>query len=209
MDQVILVIDENSLDQLVKMDVRLEEYAILAIYSASKELLQAYLKGTADQRLVMLQPLVRKELLDLKESDSFSLEDYSIAKKGVEVLTAIGTGAQVVTVGEQGDFDKFIQSYIELFPKGVKNGGNKPLRSNVTDVKTKMIKFMNKYKHTEETILKATERFIEGLRGVHTFCPTSEYFILKDGSSALASECENLKNGGTSDELINPFEKRM
>jgi hypothetical protein len=68
---------------------------------------------------------------------------------------------------------------------------------------------MAKYKYPAGMILKATEGYLERLRGVYTYCPTSEYFILKDGTSALASECENLKNGSNDDAIINPFEKRM
>jgi len=207
MEQVILVIDQSAVSQLVTKGVRIEEYAILAIMSASRGLLESYMRRTADQKVVMLQPLVRKQLLDLKESDVFRLEDYSISEKGAEILALIGTGAHIVTVEKEG-LDEFVQKYLELFPKGVKNGGNKPLRSNATDVKGKFVKFFQKYKHSRETVLKATEHMLERCRGVYTYCHTAEYFIMKDGSSALATECD-LVQSGEGEELINPFEKRM
>src|ERR1043165_7299781 len=115
MDQVVLVVDNKSIGQLIRLGIELEEYAIQAIFSTSTELLQAYLrKGlTADQKLVMLQPLVRKGLLDLKESEVFRLEDYSIGMKGKEALMAIGVGIQVVDMGDGvvSDFDWFIGKY--------------------------------------------------------------------------------------------------
>jgi len=209
MEQVILVFDKGVLDQLVTKGIKVEEYAILALFSASRELLLTYLRGNADQKIVMLQPLVRKQLLDLREADNFSLDDYSISDVGAKILSLIGTGAQLVVENRVDDVSVLVQKYLELFPKGVKNGGNKPLRSNATDVTNKMMKFMNKYKHSEETILKATEAMLDRCRGVYTYCHTAEYFILKDGSSALATECDLVKNGGNENELINPFEKRM
>lgn len=211
-----IVIDEKLMDYCNKHDLRLEEYCTLLALRIGVGLLAAYLRGKSnDQIKVILQPMVRKNLLDLKAED-FKLENYELTEYGRRICgeTPINleelTGRPVSTATEEKTgMDLFIDSYLELFPKGVKNGGNKPLRSNATDVKAKMLKFMNKYKHTKDIILKATKNYIERLRGVYTYCPTSEYFIMKDGSSALATECEMVKNGSNSDEIINPFQKRM
>lgn len=222
MDQVILVLDVSLIEYLTRKAVRIEEFCLLLLLSKGRnDLLEAYLRRniTAEQRSAVFQSLVRKLLVVQKESNSFSVEDYEITEAGRLILADTGSATNVIELvtglplniptADRTEFDTFVDQYLELFPKGVKNGGNKPLRSNATDVKAKMIKFMNKYKHTKETILKATGNYLDRMRGVYTYCPTSEYFIMKDGSSALATECDGVKNGSNNEELIDPFQKHM
>lgn len=216
--QVVLMLDADLVDYLQVKGLSLEDFALLVMLSRGNyELLSIYCrKGlTIEQKKVVFQSLVRKQFIILCKDNGFKLEDYELTEDGKTVITETSARTNVIElitglpqVSVKTELDSFVEKYLELFPKGVKNGGNKPLRSNNTDVKAKMLKFMNKYKHSQETILKATENYLERCRGVYTYCPTSEYFILKDGSSALATECDAVKNGGN-DELINPFEKRM
>lgn len=216
--QVVLMLDTDLVDYLQIKGLSLEDFALLVMLSRGNyELLSIYCRRglTIEQKKAVLQSLVRKQLIILTKDNGFRLEDYELTEGGRTVITETSTRTNVLELvtgvpqlSVKTELDTFVDKYLELFPKGVKNGGNKPLRSNSTDVKAKMLKFMNKYKHSQETILKATENYIERCRGVYTYCPTSEYFILKDGSSALATECDAVKNGGN-DELINPFEKRM
>lgn len=221
MDSFVLVLDDSLMNYLVRKGLSIEDISLLCLLGRQRvDLLESYLrKGTTnEQRWAMLQSLVRKRLLELKTSDTFKLEDYEITEVGRTVLTDVGpaTSALEVVTGisiptsDRTVLDTFVDKYLELFPKGVKNGGNKPLRSNVTDVKAKMLKFMNKYHHPQETILTATGNYINRLRGTYTYCPTAEYFIMKDGSSALATECDMVKSGlSDGGELIDPFQKRM
>lgn len=221
MDQVILVLDVSLVEYLSRKAVKIEEFCLLLLLSRGRnDLLEAYLRRnlTVQQKEAAFQSLVRKLLVVQKESNSFSVEDYEITELGRSILIDTGSATSVIELvtgvplniptTDRTEFDVFIDQYLELFPKGVKNGGNKPLRSNATDVKAKMLKFMNKYKHTKETILKATGNYLDRMRGTYTYCPTSEYFIMKDGSSALATECDGVKNGN-GEELIDPFQKRM
>lgn len=110
------------------------------------------------------------------------------------------------------EFDEFLRQFLEKFPKGVKNGGGKTIRSNPTDVKNKMISFMNKYKRytDKQLILKAVDSFISRYRGDFTYCPTAEYLISKNGSSALATECEAVLSGAFQENNSgNSFNKSM
>ena len=213
-----ITLNEELARYLNSKDITLTEAAILkCYYSQNKALHEAIMSGkNVNQRMALLAPMVRKQLLVDYETESwYVITDYGRAI--VDEMTQIElvgyptmsdlTG--VPHVAPSTEFEIFITTYLDIFPKGVKNGGNKPLRSNKTDVGNKMIKFMNKYKYDKETILKATKNFVERLRGTYTYCPTAEYFILKDGSSALATECDLVKNGLSNEQIINPFEKRM
>lgn len=205
-------------DVLKKHSIRVEELFVLLCFSQSRmELLNMYLEGkNPDQRLVYMQSLVRKQFM------TYESEQYHMTVLGQQVCSDIiprmaptqslqellGIATPIIQE-ERTEFDVFVEKYLDMFPKGVRNGGNKPLRGNFSDTKAKMFKFMNKYKQDKETILAATKNYLARMNGTFTYCPTSEYFILKDGYSALASECDLMKNSGNSDELINPFEKRM
>lgn len=218
MDQVVLMLDADLMDYLQIKKLSLEEFGLLTMLGRGNyDLLDIYCKKglTMEQKKSIFQSLMRKQLLTYGDNSSFRLEDYELTEAGKSVIVETSSRASTLELTSipqlevKTEMDVFIQKYLELFPKGVKNGGSKPLRSNSTDVKAKMLKFMNKYKHPKEVILKATENYLERLRGVYTYCPTSEYFIMKDGSSALATECDMVKNGSNENEIINPFEKRM
>lgn len=218
MNHVVLAIDAGLLEFLLQKDLDINEFCILLLLSrGEKDLLETYCRRgyTVNQKRVLLQSLIRKQMVSLRdESDTFKVMDYELTEIGKEVLEQSGPKVDVLEV-VTGDvqptssLDQLVQDYLELFPKGVRNGGNKPLRSNATDVKAKMVKFIGKYKHTPEVILKATKQYIDALRGSYTYCPTAEYFIMKDGSSALATECYKVTSGAADDELIDPFQKRM
>lgn len=211
-------LDRNVLDIMSKHSLKMDDvFLLLCIHLNKRELLSEFLRDKNDaQKQVALQPLVRKQLLIVEEAQksSDSLEDcYILTKEGMytamSLVVSVQTQATNVTPEQNGrtELDTLVEAYLDLFPKGVKNGGMKPLRSNVRDTVAKMKKFQVKYGYDKETILKATKNFIERLKGVYTYCPTAEYFIMKDGSSALATECEMIRTNAEEPD-VNPFERR-
>lgn len=219
MNHVVLVLDTSFLDFVIQKGLSIDEFAVILLLGRGEMgLLEIYCRRgyTVDQKRVLLQSLIRKQLVVVKvESDIFKVTDYELTELGKEVLEQGNHKIDVIEIvtGTKEDvvtpLEELTLSYLELFPKGVRNGGNKLLKSNNTDVKAKLMKFMAKYKYSPEVILKATKQYIDSLREFYTYCPTAEYFILKDGSSTLATECEKVFNSVGDDELINPFEKRM
>lgn len=90
------------------------------------------------------------------------------------------------------EWDKFVQNFRNIFPKGVTTGG-KYVRSSSKDCEKKLKQFIKEYEFENETILKATEKYVSRyqMQG-YKFMKTASYFILKDKVSALADECEML-----------------
>lgn len=210
-----ITLDRNVLDIMTKHTLKLDDvFIILCIHTQNHQLLKDYLRGkSVDQHIVVFQPLIRKQLVT--NNGDHSIEHYVLTKEGLFIavqltasIGALSTQQSEPTAGKT-DLDKLVEEYLELFPKGVKNGGNKPLRSNIKDTMAKMRRFQVKYGYNNETILKATKNYVDRLRGVYTYCPTAEYFIMKDGSSALATECQMIKDVGSDEDIINPFERRM
>lgn len=88
---------------------------------------------------------------------------------------------------------EFIESYINLFPKGVRTGG-KLVRSDKKGTEKKMKSFLKDYKYSQEDILKATELYVSKFKtkGDYTGMCSAVYLINKqDRGSVLAEECEN------------------
>lgn len=90
--------------------------------------------------------------------------------------------------------DDFIDKYRSIFPAGVKSGG-RLIKGDKQGCLSKLKTFKVKYpEYTEEDILEATKAYLDGKKRVNydrTVC--ADYFISKDGSSMLASYCENMK----------------
>ncbi len=87
---------------------------------------------------------------------------------------------------------KWIESWCEIFPKGVKSGGYY-VKSNAQDCLKKMIKFIKVRKYSKEQIFQATKNYIDRkAKENYAYMMRADYFIEKDGVSALASECENI-----------------
>lgn len=225
---------------LRRANASIENLFVIACYWEDKlYLLDNYLsERTNDQRLVFLQELVRKQLLQTEKtyeelSEDFTFRHFNLSGLGEEVAGII-TGQAIlpeivensallkavdnlVLNNEQKEklkFDNFLKDFINKFPEGKKNNGGKMIRTNIEDVRKKMIAFFNKYKRYNNftLILNATDKFLSDFKGDYSYCPTAEYFISKNGTSALATECEGILSGGrggTQNNISNPFEKLM
>lgn len=95
------------------------------------------------------------------------------------------------------DFDAFVEKYRNIFPEGVKSGA-RPLRSDRVSCKKKLLKFQEMYPdYTQEEILDATKAYIDLKRKeAYKFTTCADYFIIKEGSSILASYVEDIRLRG-------------
>lgn len=97
-------------------------------------------------------------------------------------------------------FSDFVSEYLacwdeapSLLPSG------KYAKSNKKDIEKKLKVFMNKYRASQETVLRATKKYLEKQRlDGYRYCRTAQFFISKDGESDLATEIEHLDDVGPS-----------
>ena len=79
-----------------------------------------------------------------------------------------------------------------IFPPGVKSG-NIYVRSAATSIEHKLKQFRKLYPlYTEEQIIIATRKYVASFNEKYQFMRTAEYYILKDGTSTLASFIDNM-----------------
>lgn len=92
------------------------------------------------------------------------------------------------------EFSYFVETYRNLFPKGVKSGNGTPIRGDKHGVAKKMEWFLRTYsEYSRATILEATTMYVKDMSRkmpAYAYMTQADYFIQKDGLSKLAAYCE-------------------
>ncbi len=137
-----------------------------------------------------LYTLYRKDYL-INVNDfryTFKFSELEISEKGIAFLNN-----KEVSTKKNIAFDEFMDSYFKLFPEKIYTGNGLPVRSNLKLCKSKMLSFIKEYKYDYQTILKATEKYVNiSKAGGYGYMKTSYYFIKKDSESILQSYCEEV-----------------
>ena len=181
---------------------------------------------TIDEALLMLaihnkadleraeKALVQKGLITAERNDLFQQVGWRLTNKGTEVLDSVIMDSDK----EQEPQDRLIQLATKLketFPKGKKDGTNYYWAEGVALIVRRLRLFLKKYgnEFTDEEIVQAAEKYVQGFNGNYQYMRLLKYFIFKEkvgangeveGDSELISYIENagqeedLKNDWTS-----------
>ena len=181
---------------------------------------------TIDEALLMLvihnkvdleraeKALIQKGLITAERNDLFQQVGWRITNKGTEVLDSVIMDSDK----EQEPQDRLIQLATrlkEIFPKGKKDGTNYYWADGVALIVRRLKLFFKKYgnKFTDEQIIQAAEKYVQGFNGNYQYMRLLKYFIFKEkvgangeveGDSELisyienAGQEENLRNDWTS-----------
>ena len=181
---------------------------------------------TIDEALLMLaihnkadleraeKALVQKGLITAERNDLFQQIGWRLTNKGTEVLDYVIMDSDK----EQEPQDRLIQLATKLketFPKGKKDGTNYYWAEGVALIVRRLKLFFKKYgnEFTDEQIVQAAEKYVQGFNGNYQYMRLLKYFIFKEkvgangeveGDSELISYIENagqeedLKNDWTS-----------
>ncbi len=200
-NQLITILNANKInieELFIILCFHLNEYTLLADY---------FITYTQEQRVLYFQRFIRKGIIIQSSSETNNFySNFSLVKSYQNLAMSINQSNLIIisTNVEESNvvetpltkYELFLIEFRELFPEGIKNGGNLYLRGNIIDIEKKMNKFLNKYKYDFNTILEATKSFLHKFtyKNDFTYCPAAEYFILKDNKSTLASECQAIKD---------------
>ena len=181
---------------------------------------------TIDEALLMLvihnkanlegaeKALIQKGLITAERNDLFQQVGWRLTNKGTEVLDSVIMDSDK----EQEPRDRLIQlatKLKEIFPKGKKDGTNYYWADGVALIVRRLKLFFKKYgnKFTDEQIIQAAEKYVQGFNGNYQYMRLLKYFIFKEkvgangeveGDSELisyienAGQEENLRNDWTS-----------
>ena len=179
---------------------------------------------TIDEALLMLvihnkanlegaeRALIQKGLITAERNDLFQQVGWRLTNKGTEVLDSVIMDSDK----EQEPQDRLIQlatKLKEIFPKGKKDGTNYYWADGVALIVRRLKLFFKKYgnKFTDEQIIQAAEKYVQGFNGNYQYMRLLKYFIFKEkvgangeveGDSELISYIEN---AGQEDDLRNDW----
>ena len=179
---------------------------------------------TIDEALLMLvihnkanlegaeKALIQKGLITAERNDLFQQVGWRLTNKGTEVLDSVIIDSDK----EQEPQDRLIQlatKLKEIFPKGKKDGTNYYWADGVALIVRRLKLFFKKYgnKFTDEQIIQAAEKYVQGFNGNYQYMRLLKYFIFKEkvgangeveGDSELISYIEN---AGQEEDLRNDW----
>lgn len=179
---------------------------------------------TIDEALLMLvihnkanlegaeRALIQKGLITAERNDLFQQVGWRLTNKGTEVLDSVIMDSDK----EQEPQDRLIQlatKLKEIFPKGKKDGTNYYWADGVALIVRRLKVFFKKYgnKFTDEQIIQAAEKYVQGFNGNYQYMRLLKYFIFKEkvgangeveGDSELISYIEN---AGQEEDLRNDW----
>ena len=179
---------------------------------------------TIDEALLMLvihnkanleraeRALIQKGLITAERNDLFQQVGWRLTNKGTEVLDSVIMDSDK----EQEPQDRLIQlatKLKEVFPKGKKDGTNYYWADGVALIVRRLKLFFKKYgnKFTDEQIIQAAEKYVQGFNSNYQYMRLLKYFIFKEkvgangeveGDSELISYIEN---AGQEEDLRNDW----
>ena len=147
------------------------------------------------------QALTKKGYITANRNDLFQQVGWRLTNKGTEVIDSVIMDSDK----KQEPNDRLIQLATrlkEIFPKGKKDGTNYYWADGVALIVRRLKLFFKKYgnTYTDEQIIQATSKYVEGFNGNYTYMRLLKYFIFKekvgaagevDGDSELISYIEN------------------
>ena len=145
--------------------------------------------------------LIQKGFITAERNNLFQQVGWRLTNKGTEMLDSVIMDSDK----EQEPQDRLIQLATrlkEIFPKGKKDGTNYYWADGVALIVRRLKLFFKKYsnKFTDEQIIQATEKYVQGFNGNYQYMRLLKYFIFKEkigangeveGDSELINYIEN------------------
>jgi hypothetical protein len=207
-----MLIKVNS-DEIERLGITPNQYCLAyAFYTGDKKLFSKLKRLYSVESFFKedIFRLVLKRYLDNGQKDPYNIRFDKCVIKGidfdVEVVKEEEPDDSFLVIDDTGPIDlsdewgQFVKSFKETFPAGVSPNGIY-VRSSSRDCDKKLKKFVKEYPEFErEIILTAAEKYVKRyqMQG-YKYMKTASYFIMKDGESTLAVECETIKDKGDND----------
>lgn len=179
--------------------ILIDDY-VLQKHGLTKEevsyLLFLYYKEDTDK---ILHPLKYRGLIQSPHPPNKDLT--IITPHGMKYLENIALSSEVKINPKLKKPTKLAEELKEIYPKGKKPGTNYYWTDGVPLIERRLQLFYKKYgtDYTNEQIIEATKKYIEGFNGFYTYMKLLKYFIFKESRNA------NGEVEGTSD-LVNYIE---
>lgn len=150
---------------------------------------------------VAQKELIKKGYITASRNDSFQQVGWRITTKGASVIDSVIVDSDRNQKPED-NLTALAAKLKEVFPKGKKDGTNYYWADGVALIVRRLKLFFKKYGdgYTNEQIVQAAEKYVQGFNGNYQYMKLLKYFIFKEkvgangeveGESDLISYIEN------------------
>ena len=160
------------------------------------------------------QALIKKGYITADRDDLFQQIGWRLTNKGTEIIDSVVLDSDKHQEPKDR-LNSLATKLKEIFPKGKKDGTSYYWAEGVALIVRRLELFFKKYGNdfTDEQIIQATEKYVQGFNGNYQYMRLLKYFIFKEkvgaggeveGDSELisyienAGQEENLRNDWTS-----------
>lgn len=158
------------------------------------------------------QSLIDKGYITAERNTLFQQSGWRPTNKGIFLLDSVCIDSEKETTPEER-LNNLAIKLKEIFPKGKKEGTSYYWTEGIALIVRRLKLFFKKYgnTYTDQQILNAAEKYVQGFNGNYTYMRLLKYFILKEkvgaageveGDSELVSYIEN---AGQEDTLSNDW----
>lgn len=189
---------EVDINKLIQFDINIQHYLFLQfVYEQSYPLLVTYLKSNGkffDKDFI--DYLLSINLLEFIDEEEYLLSKMRVTDKFIESFME-DKGVVEKVKSATPKVEEWIEEWYALWPKGIKSGGYL-VRSGIKGCLVKMKKFLKEHSEFDkDIIMKATRDYIEHSRmNNYRYMQLAHYYIYKNNTSALASNCELIMDKG-------------
>ena len=156
--------------------------------------------------------LIQKGFITAERNDLFQQVGWRLTNKGSEILESVIIDSDKQQE-PQDKLNLLATRLKEIFPKGKKDGTNYYWADGVALIVRRLKLFFKKYGNdfTDEQIIQATEKYVQGFNGNYQYMRLLKYFIFKEkvgvgGEVEGDSELINyIENAGQEDDLRNDW----
>lgn len=197
------MIVEIDVEKLLDYNIDWNQYMFLQfIYQQQQGMFDTYI-GNFDKffnRDSLDQLIDQGYLIKVKEDLGYRFSNFAIT----ELFISHFIEKPFISKTAKEKVEDWIDEWYELWPRGVKSGGNMLVRSDKNGCLNKMRKFVKEYpEYDKGIIIRATKNYLDHLRMNNwAFIQAAHYYISKNNISNLAAACEDVQdrlNGITDD----------
>jgi hypothetical protein len=178
-----------SLKKLIDLNMSANDYTIVYLMGVNEVWkLSKYMEAANLDITTVAASLIERGYIKKTDETSESLKFSNL--EVTNVLKDLLNGKE-----KDENVENWITDWYELWPTGIKSGGYY-LKTDKKGSLRKMKNFLvNNPEYTRDLIMKATQNYLleQSIKG-YSYTKLAPYFIIKDGISVLAGECEVLEN---------------
>lgn len=158
------------------------------------------------------QALIKKGYITADRDSLFQQIGWRLTNKGTEIINSVILDSDKHQEPKDR-LNSLATKLKEIFPKGKKDGTNYYWAEGVALIVRRLKLFFKKYGNdfTDEQIIQATEKYVQGFNGNYQYMRLLKYFIFKEKVGAggeVESDSElisYIENAGQEDELNNDW----